>query len=430
MDDAAAATGHGKNHQSTQTTMDDAAAVTGDGRNHQSTHDSANRRLVLLTLEKHQDGIWIRRLVERLREETNAPTAFFACTVIVEVRAIEQWLSKPWKGSSKIIGDNDGDVHDIFHGVIGIVNRVSDAAPPVLFKMCCALLNSASTIRQIPVWNGPISYGLCANKWCHHMIFEQASLSSPFPTTFQYCPINNGQASSLEIDKDLFPHGSDILIKPNAGGFGNGIERIQIGSDGKIDSNKATSSFDDEMMLLQRYIPPTNGRIYRVWFLNGKVQCAVERIVAEEDEDIHNNAQFTSGCAGGVCSLPSHYAKVSSSTKNEDQINGPRISSNSMRAWKVPLDVQEEIEQNLLPILQDCHCGSVEFMYEQDTSGSYHHESKKKRLYFDLNMLSTLPVMIGDNTEKGSVSNDDGVWNVNYDPWNELAKAIWVFVQK
>ena len=417
--------------------MDDAAAATGDGRSHRSNDDSDTHRLVLLTLDKHKDGIWIRRLVERLREVTNPSTAAAAsaCTIIVEVRAIEQWLSKPWKVSSSNIGSNgdDDDDDDIFHDVIGIVNRVSDAAPPVLFKLCCAVLHSASTIRQIPVWNGPTSYGLCANKWCHHMIFEQAGLSSPYPTTFQFCSNNSDQASSLKIDKDLFPFGSNILVKPNAGGFGNGIERIRIRSDIKMNPSIATSSFDDGVVLLQRYIPPNNDRIYRVWFLNGKVQCAVERIVIEDDDDDHDSAQFTSGCASGLCSLPSRRSKdLSSPTEiHEDKSDGSRIPSNSMRAWKIPFDVQQEIELKLLPLLQDCHCGSVEFMYRQDTSiNNDHHESTNKRLYFDLNMLSTLPVMVGDKTEKGSVFNEDMVWNEDYDPWSELAKAIVAFVQK
>jgi predicted transcriptional regulator len=50
-----------------------------------------------------------------------------------------------------------------------------------------------------------------------------------------------------------------------------------------------------------------------------------------------------------------------------------------------------------------------------------------QRLYFDLNLLSTLPIMT-DDIEVGAVSDDDLVWNHGYDPWLELAKAIWDFV--
>jgi hypothetical protein len=71
----------------------------------------------------------------------------------------------------------------------------------------------------------------------------------------------------------------------------------------------------------------------------------------------------------------------------------------------VPADVANEIEQQLLPLLTDAHCGSVEFLYTQEGT----------RLYFDLNLLSTLPI---------NARNDD-VWDSEYDPWMEQARVVW-----
>lgn len=93
-----------------------------------------------------------------------------------------------------------------------------------------------------------------------------------------------------------------------------------------------------------------------------------------------------------------------------------------MRAWKIPHDVQQEIEQHLLPLLEDAHCGSVEFLYDSSNKD-------QQRLYFDLNLLSTLPIMPQDG-EGGTVTDDDKAWAPNYDPWREMAKAIWTFVRK
>jgi hypothetical protein len=94
--------------------------------------------------------------------------------------------------------------------------------------------------------------------------------------------------------------------------------------------------------------------------------------------------EFTNACAGGACS-----------------IRRPKLAP-----WLVPEEVRCELQVQLLPLLKDVHCGSVEFLY--NTQG--------QRLYFDLNLLSTLPVGVEDSS---------GVWAPNYDPWQELADAVW-----
>jgi len=139
--------------------------------------------------------------------------------------------------------------------------------------------------------------------------------------------------------------------------------------------------FDDSMALLQTYTRPRDKKLYRVWFLRGKVQCAIEREIQDEERE------FTNACSG-------------SCSRQEPP-----------RAWKIPLNVKDEIENRLLPLLPDAHCGSVEFLYSEKDS---------ERLYFDLNLLSTLPIHIRDT---------DGIWQKDYDPWMQLATEIWDFLQ-
>eukprot|EP00980_Cylindrotheca_fusiformis_P004667 scaffold992_cov116-Cylindrotheca_fusiformis.AAC.2 len=332
--------------------------------------------LVVLTLEQHKDGIWIHRLIDSLQETAQLRGIFLDdnkgsiveasvskdCMISIKVQSLESWLREGWIVSS-----------DCFEGIIGIVNRVSDAASPPLFKACCAIL-SAARVMNIPVVNGPEAYALCGNKWCHHILFGQAGLSSP--TTIAFWKDEDSKSPGVEQEttsaSGILDDGTSLLIKPNAGGFGAGICRAVA----PIQDDLPT--FEDSMTLVQQYHPPQDGRLYRVWFLEGKVQCAIERLVQNEED------HFTSACSGS-CSL-----------------------SEPPKAWSVPTQVCSDIEDQLLPLLVDAHCGSVEFLH-----------SGNDRLYFDLNLLSTLPIRFSD---------PNAIWEKDYDPWKELAEVVWEVV--
>ena len=329
--------------------------------------------VVILTLERHQDGIWIRRLVEELDNLLSPPRSHndMKTTVQptkVEVRSLEGWMQQGvWVSRS-----------GIFSAVAGIVNRVSDAAPPALFKACVALLTAARSLN-IPVVNGPTSYSLCANKWCQHVLFQQAGLKSP-PTKAYYNTLEhpaNTEADRATTSEAILGGeniGSSVLVKPNSGGFGAGISKLESVPD------DALPMFDDGITLLQLYSPPKNGKLYRVWFLDGRIQCAVQRTVREQDQE----SEFTGACAGSNCS----------------------IRSPSLEAFIIPDEVRKEVEEHLLPLVPDAFCGSVEYL-----SSAVNGE----RLYFDLNLLSTLPLRVSD---------PNGVWEDDYNPWKELATAI------
>lgn len=342
-----------------------------------------------MTLEKHKNGIWITRLEHEL---TQTITAGKNLDISVEVVCLEFLLSAFHLG-----GANRRP--EFLEGWIGIVNRVSDAADPVLYKACLAVLNAAKAF-SIVIFNGPEAYAMCGNKWLHHLLFHKAGLDTP-PDSFGLFRADKEafhQASGY-VNRD-FPH----LIKPNSGGFGAGMVRVE--NDGQflgLTTELMESSFKDEMVVYQPYMRPLEGKIYRIWFLQGRVQCGVVRKIADSDAD----SEFVNGCAAaGTCRIDSKTSKV----KKEKGLV-------TFEAFNIPADIVYDIEKKLLPSLpKDTDAGSVEFLnYLDDNCVDIGNASK--RFYFDLNLLSTLPII-------DLVSNEKKIWRDDYDPWRDLSDAI------
>lgn len=312
--------------------------------------------IVILTLEKHKGGVWITRLFKCLK---NLLTEQKGCGTTIQVQSLEIWMQQGFLVTSPC-----------FSNISAIINRVSDAASPPLYKAALAVLGAAQSLG-ITIVNGPQTYALCGNKWCHHILFTQAGLKSPDTIAFWNEDKSKTSMECIHHKTEMMNLESccTVLAKPNSGGFGAGIEQLEIPL-----KDHEIPVFDDSITLLQKYEFPRDNKLYRVWFLCGKVQCAVVRDT-EEDKD-----QFTNACSGS-CSF-----------------------EKPPTAWIVPRDVKKELEEQLLPLLKDAHCGSVEFMYSQEST----------RLYFDLNLLSTLPINV----------KNDGAWENHYDPWVELARSI------
>ena len=322
-----------------------------------SSEPDAGGEIAVLTLREHVHGAWITRLVDRLAAASPRHGSH-----TIRVRVLEDWL-----GSGLLVSG------DVFSGITGIVNRVSDAADPPLFKACVSLLTAAEA-SGVAVINGPASYALCASKWTQHVAFARAGLASP--TTLAFLREGDARRDVLGRAGGVGMAG-DVLVKPNSGGFGRGIRRIRL--DGPSSGAGDLPDFDDRVLLLQEYERPR--ALYRVWFLNGRVQCAVERTL-EGSED-----EFTGACAGS-CS----------------------VAANLPRTCRVGDEVRAEVEERILPLIPDAFCGSVEFLVGGDGG-----DGGDVRLYFDLNLLSTLPLRI---------DNASGSWDDSYDPWEELAEEI------
>jgi hypothetical protein len=295
--------------------------------------------VVVLTLAKHKDGSWITLLIEALREQDDE-------TVLITVLTLESILD----GSSHqqlAVGERSHSV--IPDTTTVLVNRVSDAADPELVKVCTAVLALVTSCRgaggramMIPVVNGAAAYALCTNKWCHHLLFQQAGLSIPRTLKFFRPEPAAIEKAMEEWEDDKVQH---FLLKPNAGGFGAGMVECQRGRR-IVGVDQGVSN--DGVLLLQEYMEAP--LVYRVWFLDGRILCAVVR---------RNEKASFNGCVA---------------------------SNKEYETYDVPDDVREEIEGQLLPLLpEDAHTGSVEFLY-----------CGERRFYFDLNLLSTLPLEHAD----------------------------------
>ena len=166
-----------------------------------------------------------------------------------------------------------------------------------------------------------------------------------------------------------------FLLKPCAGGFGDGIAKFDTKKDieayfSDLDTQKLGN---DGVALLQEFLEPKYGIVHRVWFLNGKVQCAVK------STRLGNSINtFTGGCAAGACSL-------------KDRVK--------LEAW----EVDDELQQTIEKIVATCkaNCGSIEFLY---------HNSSPEPFFFDLNMVSTFP-------EACKIPGSDKVWGKDYNPY-------------
>ena len=321
---------------------------------------------VLLTLDKHKEGIWVTKLVHALHDVCPQKQ--------VRVVPIETFF------------DAAPSVDNIFpHMTTGIINRVSDAADPVAFKLAVTLLKAARHCG-IPIFNGPEAYTLCANKFCHHVLFQRAGVATP-PSRIITANSDPGNlldciTTTNEVEDLRYP----LLLKPNAGGFGAGIHRLDDESSSDALMTRDKLATPDGIRIVQNYIRPSDGYIYRVWFLNGRVQCAVKRSVQED-----NPNDLTTGCAGGsVC----------------QRRPTPTHRSPSFTACSVPPNIHKDVTQ-IIAQLADAHAGSIEYLYDDS----------ERPLYFDLNLLSTLPLV-------STVELAGQIWGSEYDPWQELACTI------
>uniref|UniRef100_A0A7S0AP48 ATP-grasp domain-containing protein n=1 Tax=Minutocellus polymorphus TaxID=265543 RepID=A0A7S0AP48_9STRA len=370
-----------------------------------TTPNEMTTLVAILTLEKHKEGVWITKLVEELTQrfenvgrrsggrggdEGHGHRRLQTQVVTLESLEVDRFpLSSPpaWAG---------------------LVNRVSDAASPILVKSTLAILQSAE-LWGIPIFNGPRSYAICCNKIMHHQVFAKAGLKTPRSVVVNLLDNSDLCASKLSdavnlLEKEMgckWP----FLIKPNSGGFGSGIhflrdeKELQKWGRDMCSINNGSSKgppkwpSEDGIVLLSEYIRPVDESIYRVWFLDRKVQCAVRRRLLDCNDNPVND--FTAGCAGGGSCALSYMKKK-------------RGAGLTTFAWEPPEDVVRDISKTLEVLGDDCDAGSVEFLYNSDRS----------RLYFDLNLLSTMP------QSDGSIGNEDIVWEHNYNHWLELANAV------
>jgi len=98
-------------------------------------------------------------------------------------------------------------------------NCILEAAPLHLQKACVAILQVAVSLQNMLVWNGPVSYGLCTNKWCHHMLFSKARLSCPSTQAEVLEPMATTLQEVINNVHNSTSKSGTLLLMPNVGGF-------------------------------------------------------------------------------------------------------------------------------------------------------------------------------------------------------------------
>eukprot|EP00193_Tetraselmis_chui_P008520 CAMPEP_0177752748 /NCGR_PEP_ID=MMETSP0491_2-20121128/1082_1 /TAXON_ID=63592 /ORGANISM="Tetraselmis chuii, Strain PLY429" /LENGTH=350 /DNA_ID=CAMNT_0019267967 /DNA_START=14 /DNA_END=1064 /DNA_ORIENTATION=- len=329
---------------------------------HHCNGDMHPLRIDVLTLAAHRRQVWVRLLVDRLT----------AARPDVKVRVLD--------AEEATVGLGVESKRQQPHVLI---NRVSDAAAPALAKATVTLL-SAAEARGVRVINGSRCYGIGMSKLLHHVMLDGAGLATPRSVVCRRLPPDEETLAGLR-----FP----VLFKPNSGGFGAGIVRLD--SEAELKESVAIGAVkmgEDGMCLLQEYVAPARQETFRVWVAGGTVQCGV-RIWHSQPDDF-------GGCMSAACRA----------TQGQKTVH----------AWRVPTIIEDAV----LRVMAACQadCGSIEFLYpEPETSflpGSG-RGAEGVPLFFDVNMLSTLPL-----PGPGGYLDQEGVWPEGMDPWTDLAHFI------
>ena len=278
--------------------------------------------IVLLTREEHADGSWLTDLHVALESRG----AVVRVITLAEFTGVGQWRC--------------------------LVNRVSDAAPPADVKVALAALR-ACELHRVPVINGTSAYALGTSKMLHYELFTRARLVTP-----PYVVVRRSDVSALVQLATEAKLRYPLLLKPNSAGFGDGIVRIESADElralGDACIERAFSG--DGIALLQEYVAPAGGRTFRVWFVDGRVHCAV----SVQPQSFSFNA-----CVRAVPNQP----------------------------WDVPPAIAAMVVK--LAALAQADCGSVEFLFGRHEGAAAAEQgptpSPPPPLFFDFNLLSTLP---------------------------------------
>ena len=185
--------------------------------------------------------------------------------------------------------------------------------------------------------------------------------------------------------RDAAPHlRFPLLLKPNAGGMGQGVRRFDTAEELQAAVRDAEPDLgSDGVGLLQEYHAPRDGVVHRVFVMGGKVQMAVK---------VHVGESFNT-C---MCSLQRRDAGAA-----QEVARAPP----AVAAHACPDDVAADV----VSVMEYCGAdvGSVEYVVDAATGAA---------VYFDVNMLSTLP--------DPSMTEGAEVWGAECAPWADFARFV------
>ena len=375
-------------------------------------------RIIILTREIHKSGSWITDLVNALHNSTT--NYAYSTPLLIDVISVDcgknndddedECCDNCW---NEVISSSTSPDYDL------LVNRVSDASPPITIKRTLSIL-ALFELYDVPIINGTKCFIIGSNKWLHHRVFQKAECMIPRSIVVSRGDDSNvgDDNGSLERYRTSVIRATNCLLddcsgctwpilwKPNSAGFGAGItllanmddviSRINDEWDNttttatttanngngalSIITTTTTTTITDGTIILQEYLKPRLDTTYRVWFIGGRICGAVSiKQQQQQQQRRHPMTTFTNACAGSATTC----------TLDDDANSGLPIFT----TWDPPEDVRDKVLH--IAKIASADCGSVELLYTE-SDGPY---------YFDLNMVSTLP-----NTNNMEVNDPDNLW--------------------
>jgi hypothetical protein len=206
----------------------------------------------------------------------------------------------------------------------------------------------------IRVINGTRAFALEISKARQLQLLN--SLGLRFPKTHVVNCANEILAAALQI-------GFPLLVKPNIGGRGAGIVRVNSKEQLEAAIDKASLNlWIDQTALVQEFIPVRDGRITRVETLGGKFLYAIDIFTTGKDFNL---------CPAEICQVD----RVSASF--EDPTRGAPNPRLKVEACKPPPSTIDEVEK--IAAFGGIDVGGVEYMVD-DRDG--------RIVYYDINALS------------------------------------------
>ena len=207
---------------------------------------------------------------------------------------------------------------------------------------------------DIRVINGTRAFALEISKARQLQLFN--SLGLHFPKTHVVNCANEILAAASQI-------GFPLLVKPNIGGRGGGIVRVNSMEQLEAAIDKASLSFGiDQTALVQEFIPVRDGHITRVETLGGKFLYAI---------DILTSGQNFNLCPAEICQVESASAFLEDST---DGAPNPRLK---VETCKPPLSTIDAVEK--IAAFGGLDVGGVEYIVDDRDGGI---------VFYDINALS------------------------------------------
>jgi hypothetical protein len=206
----------------------------------------------------------------------------------------------------------------------------------------------------IRVINGTQAFALEISKARQLQLLN--SLGLRFPKTYVVNCANEILAAALQI-------GFPLLVKPNIGGRGAGIVRLNSMEQLEAAIDKTSLNFGiDQTALVQEFIPARNGHITRVETLGGEFLYALDILTSGQDFNL---------CPAEICQVESVSAFLDDSTSGAPN---PRLK---VKVCKPPLSAIDAVEK--IAAFGGIDVGGVEYIVDDRDGGI---------VYYDINVLS------------------------------------------